>query len=60
MNVITAADAAAKEQAKMSTFAITDNNNITVYARQEEAAHTGDSAVTSFDSQAALNKVSAD
>ena len=44
----------------MATFTITDDNNITVYATAEEAAQAGDSTATSFDSQAALTKVSAD
>ena len=44
----------------MATFTITDDNNITVYASAEEAAQAGDSTATTFDSQAALAKVSAD
>jgi hypothetical protein len=44
----------------MSTFTISSDNNITVFAGAEEAAQAGDSTVTSFDSQAALAKVSAD
>src|SRR5207249_8837266 len=35
-------------------------NNITVFATAAEAAQAGDSTATSFDSQAALAKVSAD
>src|SRR5260370_37850039 len=44
----------------MTTFTITDDNNITVYASAEEAGQAGDSTATSFDSQAALAKLSAD
>lgn len=42
----------------MTTFTINDDNNITVYASAEEATRTGDSTATTFDSQAALAKVS--
>ncbi len=59
MNVITAADAADKGES-MSTFTIDTENNITVYAGTEEAAQAGGSTTTSFDSLAALSKVSAD
>jgi len=44
----------------MATFTITDDNNITVFATAAEAAQADDSTATSFDSQAALTKVSAD
>ncbi len=44
----------------MSTFTIDTENNITVSAGTEEAAHAGGSTTTSFDSLAALSKVSAD
>lgn len=44
----------------MSTFTISSDNNITVYASAEEAAQAGDSTATSFDSQEALANVSAD
>src|ERR1700694_4895823 len=44
----------------MATFTINEDNNITVFATATEAAQAGDSTATSFDSQAALAKVSAD
>jgi hypothetical protein len=44
----------------MATFTITDNNNITLYASTEEAVQAGDSTATTFDSQEALAKASAD
>jgi len=44
----------------MSTFTIMEDNNITVYTGAEEAAPSGDSTATTFDSQATLAKVSAD
>ena len=44
----------------MATFTINDDNNITVYQSAEQAAQTGDSTATNFDSQAALAKVSGD
>ena len=44
----------------MSTFTINAENNITAFASATEAAQAGDSTATSFDSQAALTKVSAD
>src|ERR1700730_7800677 len=42
----------------MATFTINEDNNITAYASAEEAAQSGDSTATSFDSQAALATVS--
>jgi Protein of unknown function (DUF3489) len=44
----------------MATFTIDNDNNITVFATAAEAAQAGDSTATTFDSQAALAKVSAD
>jgi hypothetical protein len=44
----------------MATFTIDNENNITVFGNAEEAAQAGDSTATTFDSQAALAKVSAD
>ncbi len=44
----------------MSTFTIDNESNVTVYAGTEEAAQAGGSTATSFDSLAALSKVSAD
>jgi hypothetical protein len=44
----------------MITFTINEDNNITVFARAEEAAQAGDATAIHFDSQAALAKVSAD
>src|ERR1700731_1735747 len=44
----------------MATFTINEDNNITAFATAAEAAQAGDSTTTSFDSQAALAKVSAD
>src|ERR1700731_317423 len=44
----------------MATFTINEDNNITAFASATEAAQAGDSTATSFDSQAALAKVSAD
>jgi hypothetical protein len=44
----------------MATFTIDNENNITVFASAEEAAQAGDATATTFDSQAALAKVSAD
>ena len=43
----------------MPTFTINDDNNITAFNSAQDAAQSGDSAATSFDSQAALKKVSA-
>jgi Protein of unknown function (DUF3489) len=44
----------------MATFTIDNEDNIIVFASAEEAAQAGDSTATTFDSQAALAKVSAD
>ena len=44
----------------MATFTINEGNNITAFATAAEAAQAGDSTAISFDSQAALAKVSAD
>ena len=44
----------------MPTFTINAENNITAFASVAEAAQAGDSTATSFDSQAALAKVSGD
>src|SRR6202051_2863963 len=44
----------------MPTFTINAENNITAFASATEAAQSGDSTATSFDSQAALAKVSGD
>jgi len=44
----------------MATFTINEDNNITVFATATEAAQAGDSTATSFNSQAALAKVSTD
>ena len=44
----------------MATFTINEDNNITAFATAAEAAQAGDSTAISFDSQAALAKVSAD
>src|ERR1039457_1951318 len=44
----------------MATFTIDNENNITVFATAAEAAQAGDSNATTFDSQAALAKVSTD
>src|SRR5713101_7839670 len=44
----------------MATFTINEDNNITAFATAAEAAQAGNSTATSFDSQAALTKVSAE
>jgi hypothetical protein len=44
----------------MATFTINEDNNITAFPTAAEAAQAGDSTATTFDSQAALAKVSAD
>jgi hypothetical protein len=44
----------------VATFTINEDNNITAFATAAEAAQAGDSTATTFDSQAALAKVSAD
>ena len=44
----------------MPTFTIAEDNNITVFASADEAAQAGDATATTFDSQAALAKLSAD
>src|SRR5258706_3059082 len=44
----------------MTTFTITEVNNIRVFATAAEAAQASDSTATTFDSKAALAKVSAD
>jgi hypothetical protein len=60
MNVTTARDKPLVQgEAKMPTFTINDDNNITVFNSAAEAAQTSDSAATVFDSQAALKKISA-
>jgi hypothetical protein len=43
----------------MVTFTIHEDNHITAFAGAQEAAQTRDATATSFDSQAALAKVSA-
>jgi hypothetical protein len=42
----------------MATFTIDNENNITAFATAAEASQAGDSTATTFDSQAALAKVS--
>lgn len=44
----------------MATFTINEDNNITAFATAAETVQAGDSTAISFDSQAALAKVSAD
>ena len=58
MNVTTAKYKAAKEKQAMATFTINEDNNITAFATAAEAAQAGDSTTTTFESQAALAKVS--
>jgi hypothetical protein len=60
MNVMTAKYLTAQEKQAMATFTIDNENNITAFATAAEAAQAGDSTATTFDSQAALAKVSAE
>src|SRR6266705_2454686 len=43
----------------MNIFTIDEDNNITAYAGAREAAQAGDATTTTFDSPAALAKISA-